>query len=66
MLRPEPIVLLDEPFAELDSKTRTITAKWVLQQAKDQNKTVILVTHQDDDVTLVSDRNLVLTGEKDS
>jgi len=50
LLRPEPIVLLDEPFAELDSTTRLIANDWVRETAKATNKTVLLVTHQDEDV----------------
>ena len=60
LLRPEPIVLLDEPFAELDSTTRLIANDWVRETAKAGNKTVLLVTHQDEDVARVGDRNLML------
>ena len=60
LLRPEPIVLLDEPFAELDSTTRLIANDWVRDTAKAGNKTVLLVTHQDEDVVRVGDRNLLL------
>ncbi|RVU84073.1 ABC transporter ATP-binding protein [Leucothrix sargassi] len=61
LLRPEPIVLLDEPFAELDAATRIIANEWVRDTAKASNKTVLLVTHQDEDVERVADRNIVLT-----
>jgi len=60
LLRPEPIVLLDEPFAELDSTTRLIANDWVRETAKAGNKTVLLITHQDEDVERVGDRNLLL------
>lgn len=60
LMRPEPIVLLDEPFAELDPHTRNIASQWVRQQAKAQNKTLLLVTHQDEDVEQVADWNWVL------
>lgn len=60
LLRPEPIVLLDEPFAELDSTTRQIANDWVREIAKATHKTVLLVTHQDEDVARVGDWNLVL------
>lgn len=60
LIRPEPIVLLDEPFAELDPHTRNIASQWVRQQAKAQNKTLLLVTHQDEDVEQVADWNWVL------
>lgn len=57
LLRPEPLVLLDEPFAELDANTRAIASQWVLQQAREQNKTLLLVTHQQEDVSALADRN---------
>lgn len=60
LLRPEPIVLLDEPFAELDFTTRLIANDWVRETAKANHKTVLLVTHQDEDVVRVGDRNLLL------
>lgn len=63
LLRPEPIVLLDEPFAELDSATRLVANDWVRETAKAGNKTVLLVTHQDEDVARVGDRNLVLAKQ---
>lgn len=62
LLRPEPLVLLDEPFAELDPATRQLAAQWVKQQAKSAGKTVLLITHQQEDVTRLADRNLVLGG----
>ena len=62
LLRPEPIVLLDEPFAELDATTRLIANDWVRDTAKAAHKTVLLITHQDEDVARVGDRNLILTS----
>lgn len=60
LLRPEPIVLLDEPFAELDPTTRQIAAEWTREIAQQEGKTVLLVTHQDEDVQRLADRCLVL------
>ncbi|WP_250655895.1 ATP-binding cassette domain-containing protein [Alkalimarinus coralli] len=60
LLRPEPIVLLDEPFAELDPETRLLTASWVKKTAKEKGKTVLMVTHQSEDVEQVADECLVL------
>ena len=59
ILRPEPIILLDEPFAELDAYTREIAAKWVRTTAKAAHKTVLLVTHQAEDVERLADQNLI-------
>ncbi|NVK44498.1 MAG: ATP-binding cassette domain-containing protein, partial [Oceanospirillaceae bacterium] len=61
LLRPEPIVLLDEPFAELDPETRETAARWTRQTARAGHKTLLLVTHQDEDVRLVADRALNLS-----
>ncbi|WP_372739827.1 ATP-binding cassette domain-containing protein [Neptunomonas sp.] len=60
LLRPEPIVLLDEPFAELDPATREKAALWTRAQAKSAGKTVLLVTHQNEDVERVADRKIIL------
>lgn len=60
LLRPEPIVLLDEPFAELDPATREKAALWTREQAKSAGKTVLLVTHQNEDVERVADRKIIL------
>ncbi len=61
LLRPEPIILLDEPFAELDSQTRAVAAQWVADIAKQNNKTLLLVTHQEEDVKKLADVNWLLT-----
>lgn len=61
LLRPEPIVLLDEPFAELDPHTREIAALWTRKTARAGHKTLLLVTHQDEDVHRVADRALNLS-----
>lgn len=60
LLRPEPIILLDEPFAELDSATREVAGNWVRNTAKSNGKTVLLVTHQSEDVERVADRCIEL------
>ncbi|MGB1008672.1 MAG: ATP-binding cassette domain-containing protein [Thiolinea sp.] len=60
LLRPEPIVLLDEPFTGLDNESRVLAADWVRSQVDNVGKTVLLVTHQDDDVMRIADRNVEL------
>lgn len=60
LLRPEPLVLLDEPFSELDSKTRQLASRWTVQQIKAQAKTLLMVTHQQEDVTSLTDRIILL------
>lgn len=61
LLRPEPIILLDEPFAELDQNTRLLAAKWTREIATQQGKTLLIVTHQNEDVEIVADRCLKLS-----
>lgn len=61
LLRPEPIILLDEPFAELDQNTRLLAARWTREIATQQGKTLLIVTHQNEDVEIVADRLLLLT-----
>jgi len=60
LLRPEPIVLLDEPFAELDPGTRQLATEWTLDSARRQQKTVLMVTHQQEDVSRLADRAIEL------
>lgn len=60
LLRPEPLVLLDEPFTGLDDATRELAADWVLQTARSAQKTVLLITHQGEDVARLADINLQL------
>ncbi len=60
MLRPEPLVLLDEPFAELDPQTRRLATDWVRKIARQDNKTVLMVTHQSEDVEQIADEILML------
>ncbi len=66
LLRPEPIVLLDEAFAELDSHTRELATGWTRQVAREGGKTLLLVTHQDEDVHRVADRALILQPENNA
>jgi thiamine transport system ATP-binding protein len=60
LLRPEPIILLDEPFAELDNHSREIATQWVADMAKAHNKTVLLVTHQQEDVDKLAASNWLI------
>ncbi len=56
LLRPEPLILLDEPFSELDDDTRFTATTWTRQQARGRHKTMLVVTHQAEDVTRLADR----------
>jgi len=59
--RPQ-LLLLDEPFASVDAHTRFDLEDLVLDLAHEINATVIMVTHDIDEATYMSDKVLVLTG----
>ena len=59
LLRPEPLVLLDEPFVGMDPQTHALAGEWVRARAKAGGKTVLLVIHHAQDRAL-GDRNRVL------
>jgi len=56
------LLLLDEPFASVDAHTRFELEDLVLDLAHEINATVIMVTHDIDEATYMSDKVLVLTG----
>lgn len=59
----EPAVLLmDEPFASLDSQTREIMQYELLAVWEQTKKTVLFITHQIDEAVYLSDRVIVFSG----
>lgn len=56
------ILLLDEPFAALDSQTREIMQAELLRIWSDDQKTVVFITHQIDEAVYLSDRVVVLSA----
>ena len=60
LLRPEPLILLDEPFAELDPHTRKKAVLWTRETAEKAGKTLLLITHQNEDADQLADRVLQL------
>ncbi len=46
-----PLVVMDEPFAGLDEKTKEITAAYILEKKRD--KTLLVSTHNINDVNLL-------------
>jgi NitT/TauT family transport system ATP-binding protein len=53
---------MDEPFGSLDAQTRLILQDELLKIWKDQQKTVVFVTHDIDEAILLGDRVLVMTS----
>jgi len=56
-------LLMDEPFAALDALTRMALQRELLEQWRQDQKTVIFVTHDIDEAILLSDRILILSGQ---
>lgn len=55
LLRNKPILLLDEPFTGLDVKTRLDLIDLVKQFQREQNITVLLVTHHKEESLALAD-----------
>ena len=46
LLRPEPIIILDEPLTGLDNETKEKILDWIDKRLTAQKKMLIMVTHQ--------------------
>lgn len=55
------ILLLDEPFAALDTHTRTLLHRELIEIWRAMRQTVVLVTHDLDEAVTLSDRIIVLS-----
>lgn len=60
-LRPE-LILMDEPFAALDTFTRYYLQNELLQIIDQEKTTIILVTHDIDEAVYLSDRVLMMSA----
>lgn len=60
-LQPQS-VLLDEPFASLDSMTRTDLQEWLLHLQTSTGRSMVLVTHDIDEAIFLSDRVYVMSA----
>ncbi len=56
----KPVLLLDEPASALDRPAREALLEEVLKARREENLTVLYVTHQQDEALRVSDRIVVL------
>jgi len=54
------VMLLDEPFAALDSLTRFSMQRWLLQVWREMRRTILFVTHDIDEALVLADRVLVM------
>lgn len=61
LLKNPEIVLLDEPAEGLDFETKEIV-KEIIKEYKDDNKIVLYVTHDEDEIEQVCDKILVLNA----
>ena len=57
------ILLMDEPFAALDIKTKTMLHHQLLQIYKNNNKTILFVTHNINEAIYLGDRVIVLSAK---
>jgi len=61
LLPGRPVLLLDEPFASLDSITRASMQGWLADTLATEPRTVLLVTHDVEEALFLSDRVAILS-----
>jgi NitT/TauT family transport system ATP-binding protein len=61
LLANRPVLLLDEPFASLDTITRAELQEWLLAVLRPEGRTTLLVTHDIEEALFVCDRVLVMS-----
>ena len=55
------IILMDEPFGALDVQTRSQMQEFLVKILKEENKTVIMVTHDIEEAVYLSDKIVILS-----
>lgn len=60
LLAERPLLLLDEPLAELDLNSRQGVERLISEASSDQNRSVLFASHDIDSVVAVADRVVVL------
>jgi ABC-type nitrate/sulfonate/bicarbonate transport system ATPase subunit len=61
LLAGKPVLALDEPFAALDAITRAEMQGWLAHVLSDQQRTVVLVTHDVEEAIMLADRVVVMS-----
>jgi NitT/TauT family transport system ATP-binding protein len=61
LLAGRPVLLLDEPFAALDSITRASMQEWLAEALASEPRTVVLVTHDVEEALFLADRVAVMS-----
>jgi ABC-type nitrate/sulfonate/bicarbonate transport system ATPase subunit len=61
LLAGRPVLLLDEPFASLDSLTRGSMQEWLAGALMAEPRTVVAVTHDVDEAIFLADRVAVMS-----
>lgn len=61
LLAGRPVLLLDEPFAALDSITRGSMQEWLAEALAGEPRTVVLVTHDVEEALFLADRVAVMS-----
>ena len=60
------IILMDEPFGALDVQTRSQMQEFLVKILKEENKTVIMVTHDIEEAVYLSDKIVILNTKPGS
>ncbi|WP_177247016.1 ATP-binding cassette domain-containing protein [Marinospirillum alkaliphilum] len=60
VLRPQPVVLLDEPFSALDDAMRQTAGQWLKQTIKVAGQVALLVSHRQEDADTLADQLLLI------
>lgn len=61
VLRPQPVILLDEPFSALDADNRELAGNWFVDVVRRTGKMALFVTHLKDDADRWADETIKLT-----